>query len=129
MIHVSIVPLVTPFRNGSLDETCLAALVEWQIASGSHGISVTGTTGEPSSLSRDERKRVFEIVSEATNKRIPFVPATGSNNLEEIWNFPDTPKNSAATARGYEISVRNGFLTAQEGEVCIATMDACPMAM
>lgn len=83
MIHGSIVPLVTPFRSGSLDERSLASLVEWQIASGSHGISVTGTTGEPSSLSRDERKRVYEIVSEAINKRIPFVPATGSNNLEE----------------------------------------------
>ncbi len=83
MIHGSIVPLVTPFRSGSLDERSLASLVDWQIASGSHGISVTGTTGEPSSLSREERKRVYEIVSEAINKRIPFVPATGSNNLEE----------------------------------------------
>lgn len=83
MIHGSIVPLVTPFRNGRIDEGSLQRLVDWQIAFGSHGISVTGTTGEPSSLSRDERKRVYEIVSEAINKRVPFVPATGSNNLEE----------------------------------------------
>ena len=45
----SIVPVVTPFRNGEFDERAFVDLINWQIASGSHGISVTGTTGEPSS--------------------------------------------------------------------------------
>ncbi|HET7087075.1 MAG TPA: dihydrodipicolinate synthase family protein, partial [Anaerolineae bacterium] len=49
MIKGSIVPVVTPFKNGALDLDGLARLIEWQIASGSHGISVTGTTGEPTS--------------------------------------------------------------------------------
>jgi 4-hydroxy-tetrahydrodipicolinate synthase len=79
----SIVPMVTPFRDGKLDEAALADLIEWQIRSGSHGISVTGTTGEPSSLSREERIRVFEIAAQSINHRVPFVPGTGSNNLEE----------------------------------------------
>lgn len=79
----SIVPVVTPFRNGQLDLPALAKLIENQIAGGSHGISVTGTTGEPSSLSRDERVRVLEAAAEAVHGRVPFVPGTGSNNLEE----------------------------------------------
>ncbi|MEW6014823.1 MAG: 4-hydroxy-tetrahydrodipicolinate synthase [Candidatus Zixiibacteriota bacterium] len=98
MIHGSIVPLVTPFRNGCIDEGSLQRLVDWQIASGSHGISVTGTTGEPSSLSHDERKRVFEIVSEAINNRIAFVPATGSNNLEETLELSRYAEKLSADA-------------------------------
>ncbi len=79
----SIVPMVTPFRSGKLDERAFTSLIEWQIQSGSHGISVTGTTGEPSSLSRDERMRVIELAAQTINKRVPFIPGTGSNNFEE----------------------------------------------
>jgi 4-hydroxy-tetrahydrodipicolinate synthase len=80
----SIVPLVTPFTaEGSLDEPALEGLIEWQIDSGSHGISVTGTTGEPSALSLDERERVMEVAARAVAGRVPFVPGTGTNNLDE----------------------------------------------
>jgi 4-hydroxy-tetrahydrodipicolinate synthase len=80
----SIVPLVTPFTgDGSLDEPALERLVEWQIDSGSHGISVTGTTGEPSALALDERERVMEVAARAVGGRVPFVPGTGTNNLDE----------------------------------------------
>lgn len=80
----SIVPIVTPFdAGGQLDERALGALIDWQIASGSHGISVTGTTGEPSALTADERRRVFDLAREAVAGRVPFVPATGTNNLDE----------------------------------------------
>ncbi|HEX4836865.1 MAG TPA: 2,4-dihydroxyhept-2-ene-1,7-dioic acid aldolase [bacterium] len=79
----SIVPLVTPFRGGEVDEAALRALIEWHIASGSHGISVTGTTGEPTSLSVEERERVIEIAVRAAAGRVPVVPGTGSNNHEE----------------------------------------------
>jgi 4-hydroxy-tetrahydrodipicolinate synthase len=80
----SIVPLVTPFTaGGSLDEPALEGLIEWQIDSGSHGISVTGTTGEPSALSLDERERVMELAARAVAGRVPFVPGTGTNNLDE----------------------------------------------
>ncbi len=83
MLRGSIVPLVTPFKNGALDLDGLGRLVEWQIASGSHGISVTGTTGEPSSLTLDERKRVIQAAVEAVDGRVPFVPGTGSTNHAE----------------------------------------------
>jgi len=83
----SIVPLITPFRDGDLDEAALADLVDWQIASGSHGISVTGTTGEPSALTRAERERVIAVTAEAVNCRVPFVAGTGSNNLDETLHL------------------------------------------
>jgi 4-hydroxy-tetrahydrodipicolinate synthase len=79
----SIVPIVTPFADGQVDYDGLAALIEWQIQSGSHGISVTGTTGEPSSLSLEERKQVIKVACETVAGRVPFVPGTGSVNHAE----------------------------------------------
>jgi 4-hydroxy-tetrahydrodipicolinate synthase len=83
-IRGSIVPVVTPFTSaGVLDEPTLVELLEWQIESGSHGISVTGTTGEPSSLSLEEREHVMEVAARTVGGRVPFVPGTGTNNLTE----------------------------------------------
>jgi len=80
----SIVPLVTPFTgDGAFDEDTFRGLIEWQIASGSHGLSVTGTTGEPSALSIDEREHVMDVAADAIRGRLPFVPATGTNNYDE----------------------------------------------
>ena len=55
MFRGSIVPIITPFKDGKVDLDGLAGLIEWQIESGSHGISVTGTTGEPEALTIEER--------------------------------------------------------------------------
>ncbi len=83
-IRGSIVPVVTPFRSdGSFDEGAFVDLIELQIDSGSHGVSVLGTTGEPSSLSLEERERVVEVAAHAVSGRVPFVPGTGTNNLDE----------------------------------------------
>jgi len=80
----SIVPIITPFDgDGRIDEGTLERLIDWQIASGSHGISVTGTTGEPSALSLDERRQMLDLGKNAVDSRVPFVPATGTNNIEE----------------------------------------------
>ena len=79
----SIVPVVTPFENGALDLDGLAGLIEWQIESGSHGVSVQGTTGEPSSLTLDERKLVIKTAAEVVNKRVPFVAGSASTNHAE----------------------------------------------
>ncbi|WPD18577.1 2,4-dihydroxyhept-2-ene-1,7-dioic acid aldolase [Thermaerobacter composti] len=80
----SIVPLVTPFRpDGAIDEKALVDLIEWQIDSGSHGISVCGTTGEPSALSLEEREQVMELAARTIRGRVAFVPGTGTNNLDE----------------------------------------------
>lgn len=79
----SIVPVVTPFKDGALDLDGLARLIDWQIGMGSHGISVTGTTGEPTSLTLAERKLVMRTAAEAVHQRVPFVPGTGSTNHAE----------------------------------------------
>ena len=79
----SIVPVVTPFKNGALDLDGLAQLVEWQIQSGSHGISVQGTSGEPGSLTLEERKEVIRAAAGAVDGRVPFVPGSASTNHEE----------------------------------------------
>ncbi|MDQ0218669.1 2,4-dihydroxyhept-2-ene-1,7-dioic acid aldolase [Peribacillus cavernae] len=80
----SIAPIVTPFNeDGSVDFETLASLIHWHIESGSHAISVTGTTGEPSSLTAEERVKVMEAAAKAVNGRVPYVPGTGSTNHEE----------------------------------------------
>ncbi|KYG29872.1 2,4-dihydroxyhept-2-ene-1,7-dioic acid aldolase [Priestia endophytica] len=80
----SIAPIITPFNeDGSVDFETLESLINWHIESGSHGISVTGTTGEPSSLTIEERIQVIERAAKAINGRVPFVPGTGSTNHEE----------------------------------------------
>jgi len=87
MFRGSIVPVVTPFKNGEVDLDGLARLIEWQIASGSHGISVTGTTGEPTSLTLAEREAVIRTSAEVVNHRVPFVPGVGSTNHAETLHL------------------------------------------
>ncbi|MBZ6226336.1 4-hydroxy-tetrahydrodipicolinate synthase [Streptomyces olivaceus] len=80
----SIVPLVTPFEaDGELDTASLRRLIEHHVAQGSHGISVTGTTGEPGALTLDERLHVLCVAAEALDGRLPFVPGTGTHQLPE----------------------------------------------
>jgi 4-hydroxy-tetrahydrodipicolinate synthase len=83
-IRGSIAPLVTPFaEDGSVDLAAVRRLVEWHLGSGTHGISVEGSTGEPSSQTLEEREAVMEAAAAAVAGRAPFVPGTGTNNLEE----------------------------------------------
>src|SRR5690606_23200758 len=82
-IRGSIPPLITPFRDGEIDYDAYASLVESRIAQGSHGILVTGTTAEPSTLTVDERNRLVSLAVEVAGGRIPVVAATGSQSLRE----------------------------------------------
>jgi len=79
----SVPPLVTPFRDGRVDDEAYAALVEAQVAAGSHGILVNGTTAEPSLLTVRERNRLVDVAMEAAGGRLPVVAATGSQSLAE----------------------------------------------
>lgn len=83
MFRGSIPALVTPFRDGKVDEEALAGLVEWHVAEGSHGIVAVGTTGETPTLSHEEHGRCVEIVVGAAAGRIPVIAGAGSNNTEE----------------------------------------------
>jgi len=76
-------PLITPFREGRVDLAKFAELVERQVREGSHGIVVTGTTGEPSSLTVNERTDLVNTAVEVVAGRIPVVAATGSQSLTE----------------------------------------------
>jgi 4-hydroxy-tetrahydrodipicolinate synthase len=79
----SFVALVTPFRNGKVDEAKLRELVEFQVTHGTDGIVPCGTTGESPTLSHDEHKRVVEIVIETARKRVKILAGTGSNSTAE----------------------------------------------
>jgi 4-hydroxy-tetrahydrodipicolinate synthase len=79
----SYTPVVTPFRNGAVDLDTFAALVERQIASGSHGVLVAGTTGEPSSLTLDERNELLRVAIATARRRVPVLAATGSQSYAE----------------------------------------------
>ena len=79
----SIPPIITPIRDGDVDYEAYAGLVEYQVAEGSHGILVNGTTAEPSTLTADERNRLVDIAMEIVAGRVPVVAATGSQSLAE----------------------------------------------
>src|SRR5438034_178162 len=79
----SFTALVTPFKNGSLDEAAFRGLVSWQIAEGTHGLVPVGTTGESPTLSHDEHKRVVEWCIEQARGRVPVVAGAGSNSTAE----------------------------------------------
>ncbi|HET7410067.1 MAG TPA: 4-hydroxy-tetrahydrodipicolinate synthase, partial [Paracoccaceae bacterium] len=86
-IRGSLPALVTPFRDGQVDEDCLRALVDWHIAEGSHGLVPVGTTGESPTLSHDEHERVIEVVVEQAAGRVPVIAGAGSNNTVEAIRF------------------------------------------
>jgi 4-hydroxy-tetrahydrodipicolinate synthase len=75
--------LVTPFRNGGVDEEAFVRLVERQIAGGVHGLVPVGTTGETATLSHDEHRRVVEICVATARGRVPVIAGAGSNSTEE----------------------------------------------
>ena len=79
----SFVALVTPFRNGQIDEAKVRELVELHASHGTDGIVPCGTTGESPTLSHDEHKRVVEVVIEAARGRLKVVAGTGSNSTAE----------------------------------------------
>lgn len=76
----SIPPLVTPFKDGAVDYLTFERLVERQIAEGSHGVLITGTTAEPSTLTTAERIRLFEVAVKVAKGRVPVVAAPGGQS-------------------------------------------------
>jgi 4-hydroxy-tetrahydrodipicolinate synthase len=83
-IRGAITPLVTPFtEDGDVDLDSIATLIDWQIAAGAHGISVGGSTGEPTSQTIAERVDVMRAAAAAIGDRVPFLPGTGSARLDE----------------------------------------------
>lgn len=97
-IKGSIPPLVTPFHHGEVDYETYARLVEFQIKNGSHGILVTGSSAEPSTLTIEERNRLVDVAVQVTAKRVPVVAATGSQSLLETRQLTEHAAKSGADA-------------------------------
>jgi 4-hydroxy-tetrahydrodipicolinate synthase len=83
----SITALVTPFKDGAVDEAALRGFVNWQIENGIHGLVPVGTTGESPTLSHDEHNRVIEICVEEARGRVPVIAGAGSNSTAEAVAF------------------------------------------
>jgi 4-hydroxy-tetrahydrodipicolinate synthase len=98
MFKGSITALITPFRNGELDEAALARFVDWQISEGTHGLVPVGTTGESPTLDYDEHKRVIDITVQAAKKRVPVIAGTGSNSTDEAIELSQYAEKAGADA-------------------------------
>ncbi len=94
----SFTALVTPFKNGSLDEKAFRDLVEWQLAEGTNGFIPVGTTGESPTLSHDEHKQVVEWCVDQAKGRVPVVAGAGSNSTREAIELSQHAEKAGADA-------------------------------
>jgi 4-hydroxy-tetrahydrodipicolinate synthase len=98
MFKGSIVAIVTPFRNGKVDEKALGKLIEWHIKQGTNAIVPCGTTGESATLDYKEHDRVIAFTIEAVNKRVPVIAGTGANSTDETIEITKHAEKSGADA-------------------------------
>ena len=98
MFEGSITALITPFRNGSVDEESFRKIVNWQIEEGTEALVPCGTTGESPTLSHEEHRRVVEICIEETAGRVPVIAGTGSNSTAECIELTRHAKDAGADA-------------------------------
>jgi 4-hydroxy-tetrahydrodipicolinate synthase len=103
MFKGALVAIVTPFKNGKVDEKALRDLIEFQIANGTDGIIPCGTTGESPVLSHEEHDRVIEITVKAVKKRVPVIAGTGSNSTDEALRL---------TKHAYEVGADGALMVA-----------------
>src|SRR6266478_6425496 len=100
MFHGAFSALITPFRDGAVDERALRELVEWQIQSGIDGLVPCGSTGESATLSHAEHEQVIKLVVDQARRRVPVIAGTGSNSTAEAIRL---------TAFAREIRATGGF--------------------
>ena len=98
MFKGSCTALITPMKNGKVDEQAFERHVEWQIAEGTHGLVPVGTTGEAPTLSHEEHKRVVELCIKVARKRVPVIAGAGSNSTEEAIDLTRFAKAAGADA-------------------------------
>ena len=94
----SFTALVTPFKNGSLDESAFRALVDWQISEGTSGLVPVGTTGESPTLSHREHMQVVEWCVQQANRRVPVIAGSGSNSTQEAVELSRHAEKAGADA-------------------------------
>ena len=98
MFQGSLVALITPFRNGEVDEAAFQRFVDWQIKEGTGALIPCGTTGESPTLSHAEHMRVVELCIEASGGRVPVIAGTGSNSTAEAIHLTRHAKQAGANA-------------------------------
>ncbi|NGP19031.1 4-hydroxy-tetrahydrodipicolinate synthase [Devosia aurantiaca] len=98
MLRGSITALITPMRDGAVDEKAFASFVDWQITEGTHGLVPVGTTGESPTVSHEEHHRVVEICIEVANGRVPVIAGAGSNSTAEAISLAQHAEKSGADA-------------------------------
>jgi 4-hydroxy-tetrahydrodipicolinate synthase len=98
MFSGSITALITPFRDGKVDETAFQEFVDWQLDEGSDGVVPTGTTGESPTLSHDEHKRVVALCLEVAKGKVPVIAGTGSNSTAEAIDLTRHASEAGADA-------------------------------
>jgi len=98
MFSGSIVALLTPFKNGKVDEKAFQSFVDWQINQGTNGLVPVGTTGESPTLSHEEHMRVVELCIEAAAGRVPVMAGAGSNSTAEAIALTRLAKQAGADA-------------------------------
>jgi 4-hydroxy-tetrahydrodipicolinate synthase len=98
MFKGSFTALITPFKNGKVDDEAFIRLVEWQIEEGTHGLVPVGTTGECPTLSHEEHKHVVELCIKTAKKRVPVIAGAGSNSTAEAIDFSKHAKKAGADA-------------------------------
>lgn len=98
MFHGSIVALITPFKDGKVDEKAFQSFVEWQVAQGTHALVPCGTTGESPTLSHDEHRRVVELCVEAAAGKVPVIAGAGSNSTSEAVELTRHARQAGAAA-------------------------------
>jgi 4-hydroxy-tetrahydrodipicolinate synthase len=98
MFTGSYVALVTPFKNGKVDEKALGDLIEWQIERGTNGLVPCGSTGESATLTHEEHDRVIELTVEVARKRVPVIAGTGSNATHEAIRLTKHAKSVGVDA-------------------------------
>lgn len=96
LFHGSLVALITPFKNGKVDEAALERMIEWHIKNGTDAIVPVGTTGECPTLSHEEHTRVVRLVAQVAKGRIPVLAGAGSNNpVEAVYQSQEAEKAGA----------------------------------
>ncbi len=94
----SFTALITPFRNGGIDEKAFESFCDWQISEGTNGLVPVGTTGESPTLSHDEHKRVVELAIGVARGRVPVMAGAGSNSTDEAVDFARHAEKAGADA-------------------------------
>ncbi len=98
MFKGSIVAIITPFKNGKLDEDCYISLIHHHLKNGTSGVVPAGTTGESPTLNHNEHKRVIEICVSECKGKIPVIAGTGSNSTEEAIALTSHAEKAGANA-------------------------------